>query len=215
MSVVRIEALAALAALIKLRIPEVANHVCVGIAPAGELESYPNVSIMPSKWSYEPEQAAQKATLPGQRVVYCVGEHECPCVIAVMATNTPQRARIEAKILDLFLGAKHPTTGIKMPGTLVFGITRMPELGQWTACFDLESDEWNDTLALDRRYESRMVVLATIPALTVDSPVYTIEELILGVTNDLATQFTPTTAIPPAVELVTINEDGTIQPWTP
>lgn len=215
MSVVRIEALAALAALIELRIPEVAGHVCVGIAPPSELEAYPNVSIQPTKWMYEPEHAWLRHLLPGNRAVYNVGEHESACVVSVMATNSTQRAVIEAKIVDLFLGSKHPVHGFKVPGCIILPINSMPELGAWFTTFDLESDEWTDTLAMDRRYESRIIATVTIPALTVDTPVYTISQLILGVTPDLTSAFTPATAIPPAVELVTINDDGTIETWTP
>jgi hypothetical protein len=214
-SVVRIEALRALAALIQLEIPELQGHVCTGVAPAGELEAFPNVSIQPTKWTYNPEQAEERATLPGNRQVMRVGEHECACVLSVVATSPAQRWELEDKILNLFLRTRHPLTGVHMPGVIVLPITACPELGAWFATYDLESDEWIDTLALDRIYESRIVITATVPALVVDTPVYTIESLILGVTEDLTTSFSPSTAIPPAVELVRINSDGSIAQWTP
>lgn len=213
MSVVRIEALRALAALIELRLPELKDRVCVGVQ--SEHEEYPNLSIQPSRWLYEPEQALQSAVLPGNRVVYALGEHECACVLSIVATNPTKRAELEGSVIELFTGAKHPLTGIHMPGCLIMPVVACPQLGSWFATFDLESDEWNDGLAQDKRLESRIVITATIPALAVDSPVYTINQLILGVTEDLSTAFDPTTAIPPAVELVLINEDGTIEPWTP
>lgn len=213
MSVVRIEALRALAALVELRIPELADSVCVGVQ--GEHEEYPNLSIQPTRWNYSPEQAEQRATLPGNRVVYMLGEHECACVLSVMATNPTQRAEIEAKVIELFTGSRHPLTGIHIPGCLIMPVVACPQLGDWFATFDLESDEWSDANAFDKRFESRIIVTATIPALAVDQPVYTINDLILGVTEDRTTAFTPATAIPPAVELVKINEDGSIEPWTP
>lgn len=210
MSVVRIEALRALAALLQTAIPELSGHVCTGTPPSSEFEHVPNLAIMPSKWTYDPEQEDERATLPGNRVVYRVGEHNCACVLSLVTGTVGERWTLEAKILDLFLRAKHPLTGHRQPGVIVLSINSLPELARWVASFELESDEWNDQLALDRRYESRIVINAHIPALVVDSPVYTIEQLILGVTEDMSTTFTPATAIPPAVELVVINQDGSI-----
>lgn len=213
--IVRIEALAALAALIQLRIPELQDRVCIGQPPPGHMEHVPNLAIEPTRWTYEPQQADEGITLPGNVVVCNVGDHYCSCVISIVANTPRDRARIEQRVLDLFTGSKHPRTGMPMPGVLVFAITACPTLGRWVCSFDLESDEWNNSLALDRLYESRIVVAAKIPALCIERPVYTINELILGVTHDMATAFTPATAIPPAVELVLINEDGSISPYEP
>lgn len=206
--VVRIEALRALAKLFELRIPELRGHVCVGVS--SEHEEVPNLSIQPTRWTYLPDQANEHATLPGNVVVWDCGDHQCTCVLSILAATPGQRAALEAKVLDVFLSSRHPLTDMPRPGVLVMPITACPALDLWTASFELESDEWIDTLALDRRFESRLVVNAIIPALTIQTPVYTINELILGVTEDMDTTFTPATAIPPAVELVTINEDGTI-----
>lgn len=210
MSVVRIEALRALAALLELHIPELAGHVCTGVAPSSEHEMLPNLSILPTKWTYEPEQAEEAAVLPGNFVVWNVGQHACGMVLAIMAATPAQRWEIEAKVLDLFLSSVHPITEMPRPGVLVVPVTACPELAEWFAAFELESDEWVDTLALDRRYESRIVINGIVPALTVGRGVYTIRQLILGVTEDFDTTFTPATAIPPAVDLVSINEDGSI-----
>lgn len=208
--VVRIEALRALQALIELRIPELAGHVCVGVAPSSEHEHVPNLSIQPTKWTYEPDQAGEHTTLPGNVVVWDVGDHNCAMVLSIVAASPAKRWELEAKVLDLFLSSVHPLTGHHRPGVIVLPVTACPQLGQWCAAFDLESDEWTDGAAMDRRYESRIVCAASIPALTIEAPVYTINELILGITHDMDTTFTLATAIPPAVELVTINEDGTI-----
>lgn len=210
MSVVRIEALRALAKLFERTIPEVAGHVCTGVAPSSEFEHVPNISIQPTRWTYEPEQAEERATLPGNVVVWEVGYHACTCVISIVTATIGQRWDLEAKVLDLFISSVHPVSKMHRPGVIVLPVTACPALGRWVSSFELESDEWSDTLALDRRYESRIVINAIIPALTIERPIYTINELILGVTEDMATQFTPSTAIPPAVDLVTINEDGTI-----
>lgn len=210
MSVVRIEALRALGQLIEARIPELVDRVCPADTPPNEFEELPNVSIIPGKWAFDQYQREEHAVLPGNTVVYNVGEHNCPCVISVMATSRTQRAAIEQKIVALFYGNDHPLDGMPLDGVIMIPITSCPELSRFMASFDLESDEWSDTYALDRRFESRIVIAAGIPALTIKTPVYTIDQLLLGVTEDMTTAFTPATAIPPAVELVVINEDGSI-----
>lgn len=206
MSIVRIAALEALAALITSRIPGLTDRICVGTPPPGHMEHVPNLSIEPSKWTYEPQQSDDGYELPNNRVVFNVGDHYCAAVISIVANSPTERARIEQLVLQLFTGSKHPRTGMPMPGVLAFAITSCPLLGRFMVSFDLESDEWVNTAALDRLYESRIVITAKIPALCVDAPVYSINELLLGV-QQLA-------AIPPAVELVSINEDGSISPVT-
>lgn len=215
MSVVRIEALRALAALIGAAIPELDGHVCTGIAPSSEHEHVPNVSIMPTRWTFDPDGIAEHASLPGNVLVWNVGEHSCTMVISIVASSPAQRWDLEAKILDLFLSSRHPLTDFPRPGVIVIPVTSCPELAQWLAAFELETDEWFDGAALDRRYESRIVCNGVIPALTIQRPVYTINQLVLGVTQDMTTTLTPATTIPPVVDLVSINEDGTITPITP
>jgi hypothetical protein len=212
-SVVRIEALRALARLIELAIPELEGHVCVGVAPSGEKEEIPNVSINPSRWAFEPYQEAiyePAATLPGHRVVFEIGNHECAVAISVVAATPAQRWELEDQILGLFLQQKHPLSGFRMPGTIMIPVTAIPELASWTATYDLDTDEWIDALAIDRRYESKIMATCLIPALTVDEPVYTIEQLLLGVRP-----LPPPGAAAPAVSLVTINVDGSIAPFVP
>lgn len=207
-AVVRIEALRALAALIQLKIPELRDRVCVGVS--GEHEEMPNLSIQPTVWNYEPEQQGEHATLPGNVVVWNNGQHTCACVLSIVAPTPGQRWTLEAKVLSLFLESRHPLTDMPLAGVLVVPVTSCPQLSRWVASFDLESDTWNDNNAQDKRLESRITVNAQIPALSVQTPVYTINSLILGVTEDMDSTFTPDTAIPPVVELVSINEDGSI-----
>lgn len=208
--VVRIEALEAFTALVELSIPELIGRTCAGQAPSSELEKVPNLSIEPSKWTYVMDQAQQTATLPGNVVIYDVGNHEASCVVSIIATSPRQRAALEQQVIDLFLAGKHPLTGMHHPGVISFRVSDCPEVSRWSCSFELDSDEWVETLAMDRRYESRIVVNATVPALTVDFPVYTISALVLGVAAD--TTLDPAAAPAPAnVELVTINIDGTIE----
>lgn len=208
--VVRIEALRAFCALVELEIPELAGRTCAGQAPSSEMEELPNLSIEPAEWMFEREQARMVATLPGNVAVFEVGNHEAACSISIVAGTVGQRALLEAKVLDLFLRSVHPLTGQAMPGVVVFSVAACPELSRWSCSFDLESDRWDEHAALDRRYESRIAVTATIPALTVRRPVYSIAQLILGVAE------IPTSNRPvPPTELVTINIDGTLQAFAP
>jgi hypothetical protein len=209
--IVRIEALRAFTALIELMIPELAGKTCAGQAPSGEDEEIPNLSIEPGRWRFVPEQSSIHATLPGNVAVYEVGNHEVPCVVSIVAGSVGERALLEAKVLDLFYSGRHPLTGLAMPGVIVLQVSSCPDLSHWSCSFDLDSDEWNEQHALDRRYESRIIVDVTIPALTVRRPVYTIEQLVLGVQ-----QLPPATAVAvPPVELVTIDINGHIEPFTP
>lgn len=209
MSVVRIEALEALARLIAEAISELEGHICVGQAPSGEMEAIPNISINPGRWDFLPYQEAQHATLPGNVVVFDNGDHTCPVTISILAGSPRQRAVLEAQVLDLFQKQKHPLSGFRMPGTIMISVAEIPELSEWVVTFDLDSDEWIDVLALDRRYESRIMATCTIPALTIDEPVYTINQLIMGV------QALARPANGPVIDLVTINEDGSIAPFAP
>lgn len=215
MAIVRLEALNALAALLQLEVPGL-QCICEGVAPPSEQECYPNASLQPTRWTYEPEQREEHKTLPGNVAVFNVGQHSAPMVISIVTSTLQDRHEIEAKILNLFLGAEHPLTGMAMPGVLCLPVTACPELGDWLASFELESDEWNNADAFDRRYESKIIVTAIIPALTVKRNVYSVNELRLGLTPDMSKQFAPSPFVTASdVEVVRINEDGTISPVTP
>lgn len=200
-----IAALEAFGALVETEIPELAGRVCAGQAPSNEFEGVPNLSIEPTQWTYVMDDAQIVQTMPGYVVVYDVGVHQSSCVISIVASSTAQRAALEAKVLDLFIGAIDPIQGFRTPGTLMVEVTSQPEVGIWWVTFDLDSNQWNETLALDRRYETRIVVDAEIPALTIEHPVYPIAKLVLT-TEASGTPAAPT---PPA-DAVTLNADGSI-----
>ncbi len=211
-AVVRIEALRALAAVIAAAIPDLAGHICEGTPPSSEFETLPNLSMQPTRWTWEPEQRSEHRALPGNVVVWNVGQHASPLVLSIIAASPEQRSQLEDAVIDLFRSARNPTTGLPRPGVLVVPVTACETLATWVATFELESDEWGDGAAFDRRFESRIIVTAIIPALTIERPIYTINELRLALARDLSPQ--PTTgavAIPP-IDLVTINLDGTISP---
>lgn len=209
--IVKIHALEALAALIGCEIPELEGHTCVDV-PAGEMETVPNLSIEAGRWTFDPEQEAEHAILPGNRVVYDVGDHVAPCVISIVTATPAQRRRLEAEVIDLFLRQKHPVTGWPLVGVIMIPISACPDVAQWVCGFDLDSEEWMSH-KLDRRYESRIMITATVPALTVDRAVYTLNQLRLGLQAQDAKPIDEAAATAP-IELVTINDDGTISPAT-
>lgn len=216
-AVVRIAALEAFTALVEQQIPALAGRTCAGQAPSSELEEIPNLSIEPSRWTYEMDSlgdAQQIALLPGNIAVWDVGYHEATCVVSILAATPRQRALLEQQVIDLFLGAKHPLTGMHQPGLLTFQISACPEVGQFASTFHLEDDEWIESLALDRRYESRIGVLCWIPALCLDQPVYEIQSLKLAVGASTTTDTTADPSLPIVTPLdsVTINADGTVTP---
>ncbi len=209
-AVVRIEALRALAAVIAAWVPDLAGRICEGTPPSSEFEGMPNLSIQPARWDYEPDQAAESRTLPGNVVVWNVGRHSTPMVLSIVASTPEQRAQLEAAVIDLFLSQRHPLTGMPRPGILVVPVVACEALAEWLAVFEYESDGWEDANAFDRQYETRIIVTALIPALTIERPVYTISELRLALARDLAPQPTRGAVAIPTTELVTINTDGTI-----
>lgn len=210
-AIVRLEGLRALALMITAAIPSLRGKICVGIAPPSESEHYPNLSMQPTRWTYEPEQAAEQRELPGNVLVINVGRHSSPMVISIVTANIEERADLEQRVIDLFLSSKD-AKGYHRPGVIVAPVTACRALGEWVAAFELESDEWADANAFDRIYESKIIVTALIPALVIERNVFSILELQLALTQDMATTFTPSTAIPPAVDLVTINADGSLTP---
>lgn len=207
--VVRTAGLEALAALITCAIPSLAGHVCISVAPSSEHEELPNMTLEPGRWAWEPAQRMEHAQLANNIVVWNVGRHSTPLMISIMASSPDLRAELEAQVLDVFLSSVHPLTGMPRAGVVVAPVTSCPSLSTWVAAFELESDEWINVDAFNRRYESRILVTALLPALYCQRPVYTLAELQL----QLATPADIALPSPAgAIELVTINSDGTISP---
>lgn len=211
MSVVRLEAFRALERLIACEIPELEGRICTGQAPSGEVQEYPHLVIDPGTLSYEPQQSLESATLPGGRVVFNVGAHSGPVQLRLMATSVGERAELEQRVLDVFLG-QVDDAGFGRPGVIALPVTWCADLGHWTASFELDDDTWNDAKAFERKLESIITTRCVLPALATRCGAYSIRDLRLGITQDMDTTITPTTMVPPAVEVVRVNEDGTLTP---
>lgn len=209
MGVVRLDSLTALMRTIVCEIPQLEGHVCVGQAPSGEMQEYPHLVIDPIRWRWEPAQQGRVRALPGGRTVYNVGAHECTVQLSLAATTPAERAELEQRVLDIFIGAEDAESGLPRPGVVVVQVTD-DLMGGYTSAFELDADEWDDSKAFDRILTSIISVTAIVPALVTRCGEYTIRDLRLGVTQELATPVGP--AMDPPVEVVRINDDGTLTP---
>lgn len=214
MSVVRLCALDALAEYLVSVVPELVGKVCVGVPPNTHQQTYPSLTINAVRWAFEPEEIEEldEETTPGY-LVRKVGTHAAIIQIRVLAATPGERDTLSSQIVDAFL-AFEDEDGWAHPGTI---LTRITDCGlvPWTACFDLDRDQWVNLRAFESLYEGLIEVDGAIPALVTKAGVYTIETLQLGVTDDFTTTFSADTMIPPAVEVVEINEDGTLSPYAP
>lgn len=212
MSATRIEALRALGAVIAAAVPELAGKVKVGQAPSGVDQTYPTLTLIPpGPLKYEPAQALEHATIgePSDGVVaFNVGTISGPLQLRLVATTIGERYALEEKVSRVFFAE------LLRPGVVVVPVTSMAdELGEWIASFEYASDQWIDADAFDRKLESLVIVEAIIPVIVVRTGIYEIDEFVFGFTTDLETEFTADTMIPPGVETVRINQDGTISPY--
>lgn len=211
MSVVRIEALRALAGVIEAAVPELAGKVNTGQQPSSTVQTYPTLTIIPGPLKYDPAQAIESATIGDPAagvVVFNVGAHYGPIQLRLVTTTIGERWTLEQKIEDLFLG------GPMRPGVVVVPVTTCADLGNWIAAFELDGDQWVDMGAFDRKLESLITVNGVIPALVTRTDAYPINTLVLGVIAGIAPDFnttiTPDTMVPPGVEVVQIHDDGTM-----
>jgi len=206
MAIIRIEALRKLRDLIVCEIPELEGRVCVGQAPPTKQLKFPHMNIEPRAWTYHPDQEAE-VFIPGpSTLVVNVGRHECELEILIGETSNYKRAEYEQRILDVFLSTE------LRPGVLLAQVTDCADLGDWTAAFMLEEDQWRDEKVFDKQFYSMITCTASIPALVTRRGIYSINQLILGldITDDPGDGQLPALAAP--VEVVQINADGTISP---
>lgn len=213
MAVIRLCALEALAEYIVEQIPELDGKVCVGVPPNTHDQSYPALTINAVRWTWQPGEVEElDLDTPGMSVRR-VGHHEGMIQLRVLASTVGERDELASRVVDAFLGFEDEDGNIH-PGTI---ITRVTECGlvPWTACFDLDRDEWINLRAFESKYEALIEVEGSIPALVTKAGVYKIETLLVGLTHDFTTVFSADTMAAPAVEVVQINEDGSFEPYAP
>jgi hypothetical protein len=210
MAIVLLEWMKSLAARIEAAVPELVGKVKTEQQPAGVEQVYPTLTITHGTLKFEPFGEFEHATIGDPslgNVVFNVGERSGPVQLRIVATTPGERMLLEQKVTNLFLSQE------RRAGILVCEVTACPELGNWLAAFEYDSDQWINVDAFDRKLESLIIVNGILPALVARTAVYEIGDLVLGLTADFTTEFTSTMV--PGVEVVKINDDGTIEPWMP
>lgn len=211
MAVVKIDALTNLAAAIGAAIPALVAKIPIAIqqAPSAVMDQFPNAElILPGKLIYDPAQRLEQQDLGGGNVVWNVGAHEGPLQIRITCNTTIERATFEQQVIDLFNQIEGS------PGILPISITSSDAI-QWLAAFEYEDSQWSDVNAQSREYEAIITCNAVIPALVTTPGTQVIDTLVLGFTNDTTDSITLSNFGPPLVELVQVNQDGSITPFTP
>ena len=204
MSVIRIRILEILACYIQDAIPELRCKVIAGPAEAPQKLQFPHLSITAIRYKFFPDQEELWHEQPTTScAVLRVGRHEGFVQLRLGATTHRKRAYLEQKLLDLFLVQQG------RPGILV---TQIPDCFDATVAWELEGDEWENEKAFDKSWFSILTVTVQVPALVTRPGVYSIEELRVGLTEDLDS---PVDLIPTsAIEETIVNEDGTMTPVT-
>jgi len=206
-AVVKLDALNALAAAIAAAVPALVGKITIQQEPPATIEAFPSLAIIfPGRPQFAPADRALHQDLGGNVVVWNVGAFEGPLQMRLTTTNKLDRAQLEQQLVDYAMAREGA------PGVIVVPVVSASVIN-WVAAFELEdSGTWMDQRAFEREYDSVLTFNAVIPALVTQSPVYQIDKLVLGLTSDFTTQFTPSTFAPPDVELVVINQDGTLSP---
>lgn len=177
--------------------------VKLGASPCLVIQPVPGAS---GGWKFEPadeDEIGSGAPFTNQNLVQ-VGSFEGMIELTVTAATAAERENIEELVLHYFLQREGS------PGVAVC-VTDPVTVGQWltlheaTCAFVLDRAEWDETEAFDLRRKSRMLVTACIPALVLRTGVYTIDSLVLALTEDLGSN------IP--VEQILVNEDGSVSQY--
>jgi hypothetical protein len=196
-----------LAECIEDRVPALRNKICKGPAESPKKLGFPSLAIIPVKFRFFPDQAAEIYQLTGRSVeghppgtvLLNVGRHEGTIQLRLGATTARQRAELEEAVLQVFL--ERPGS----PGVLV---TPIPQCHNAIVAWELDTDEWENERAFDKKWYSIMTVAAQLPAFVTRGSVHTIEELRLTLTDDLSSDITSVPA--DQQETVAIAEDGTL-----
>jgi len=139
-----------------------------------------------------------------------VGRHEATIQLRLAAATLAERYALEEKLVDLFLRSP------MRPGVLLTTVTAAAEYGDFLAAWEFDEDEWNDEKAFDSQFWAVATLTGVIPALVTRVGTYELKELRLGLTGDFKTAYTAASfdTSPATVEVVRINQDGTLSKVT-
>jgi hypothetical protein len=164
---------------------------------------YPYITLLPGAFSFDSFPADEiDETADAASTLVCVGDIAGQVEIRVCSTYAAQREVLEDKVARAFM--REPLR----PGNLnlviaPFAIDGVTFPNNLTASVDLNEDQtWDEEMVFTAPRFSSLNVDVMFSAL-VAATYYTIETLQLAITNDLESDT-------PAVETVTIDEDGGI-----
>lgn len=217
MSAVRLASFRKLAETIRNTIPELRDSVF--IQPSDGSQSMPfseplscpiSLEITRSVFTYFPDQREVHGCPEPQVAIFKAGYHEGEIELRLAAPDPDERAEVEQKILEMFIGAEDPVTELPRPGVLVTVVTDCPRLNQFVASWELDDGDWREEAVFDRSRQSILSVNAMVPALAVRGSTPTIQSLRVAFTEDFDREFDTTVTSGEGVEVVQIDEDGNI-----
>lgn len=222
---IKVRALEKLRDVIISEVKSLRGHVCAGPAPRDRKLKFPSLALVPTRFSFEPQQADERDHVRGvdrsfgpRTAVFNVGTWEGTIELRLGTRTARERYELEFQLEQVFLGNADGTAADAQdragslwmrPGVLLVDI---PEADNARVAFELEDDVWENEKVFANEWYSIMRIAALIPALVRAKSIPTIEELQLSLTHDLETVITtPSEADAlPDIETVEVAEDGTI-----
>ena len=184
-------------------------------------KKFPSVQVLPHKMRFMPfvadavagDDDTMDAAVIGSNtdLIWNIGEWEGPVEIRLVAKNAPEREKYQAAILAALNGDEDRpgVTELSVPAT-PFYASGGPVVSTYTAkgAVFLELDEWQEEMVFEKHRFDFIEVEAQYPMLVLKRDVRNIEELILGLTENMKDDVS---AIPPSdIESVSISDDGSI-----
>jgi hypothetical protein len=204
MAIVKIEALRSLLDVVELAVPPLRGRTRVVHTPPDEKIDYPKLVAIPASWTFRPEQAFEYIEPATDSLVECVGRWISTVQLRLVASTLFDRYALIEQINDLFLQREGA------PGVLLTSVTKCESLGSFKAAWEFDDLGWDDEHAFSAQYWSIATISATVPALITRGATYMINDLRLGIADMDVTVNASTFNTSADVEVVRVNEDGTI-----
>jgi len=202
---IRTEAAKALGAFIAAQVPEFAGRFVVGQPDPEKQADYAGLCILPGRYAFESESEEEVDETHATRVLVEVGSLTGSVEVRVYARHQATRDDLEEKVMRALVSREgSPGTIVVTVGGLVFGNVRWDYEAPCT--FSLAGSDWNDEFAFEHRRYSFMELDSWLPMLVSREGVYTIEQMVLALTDDLDTD----AAADLVLEQYQVAADGTV-----
>ncbi len=208
MSVIRSQVLTALATAIQAEVTTwLGMHtVVVGLPDWDDPSCFPSVSVAAAgAFEFHPFEVDELEDATDSTAVVTVGDFTGKVVVTTGSRSQPEREAIQDAVLDLFL--RDPLRrGVLMVDVGTFLVAGVTFTGPIRVGFTLDGDGWQDEMVMDRKRFGTLDLQVDIPALTVLRDVYTIDHLVLAVTQDLTT-------VDPVYDQVQVGATGLLEEY--